>query len=153
MFLLDNIVIILAFTVLFFGIFTFLNICTFSRDALTALFLTFIFFDLFFKMPFKAVNEMYEDREKILKWIEKNAKLTDDQKQKIHFILQKRTRLFFTLYRSGCFSYSGLMVSLTEWYKNKPFTVRFEFVKQKKKSYESKYISHMKKDISGLEAY
>jgi hypothetical protein len=153
MFILDNIVIILVFSAILFVFFTYLNISTFSRSALTALFLTFIFFDLFFKMPFKAIQSMYKEREKILKGLEKDERLTYEQKQKIHFILQKRTRLFVTLYKSGGFSYSWLMLSLTQWYKNKPFTVRIEFFQQKKKSYETKYINDMKKDFPGLEAY
>jgi hypothetical protein len=151
MFLLSNALIILMLTILLFVGFTFLNIRTFSRNTLTALFLTFIFFDLFFKMPFKAVNEMYAERDKFLKSIKKNAKLSDDHKEKLSANLENKTRLFFALYKSGVFSYSDLMISLTEWYKNKPFTVRIAFVKQKKKSYETKYIRDMKKEISTLE--
>lgn len=153
MFILDNVLIILMFTLFLFVLFTFMNILTFSRGFLTAVYLTFIFFDLFFRMPFKVIQLMYNDRDKVLKSIEKSTKLTEEQKQFTKHILQKRTRLFVAFYKAGQFSYSEVMESLGKWYKNKPFKVRIKFDKQKKQSYESKYINDKKKDFVGLEAY
>lgn len=66
MFLLDNILYILLAMAMLFLLFTFLNIYTFGKDLLTSVFLTVIFFDLFFKMPFKAVNIVYSERKKII---------------------------------------------------------------------------------------
>ncbi|MFP7275667.1 hypothetical protein SFC17_12135 [Bacillus paralicheniformis] len=134
-----------------FLLFTFLNIYTFGKDLLTSVFLTVIFFDLFFKMPFKAVNIVYSERKKLLENLEKDTKLTDEQKNKIRHILGRRSRIFLTLYRAGEFSYTDLLISLTEWYKNKPFKVRISVAKQRKKSYENKYLSDMKKDLTCIE--
>ncbi|MEH7771262.1 hypothetical protein [Bacillus velezensis] len=153
MFLLDNFIIILVVMVLFFLIFTFLNIYTFGKDFLTSVYLTFIFLDLFFKMPLKAVNSVYSEREKLLEKLEADTKLTDEQKNNIRHVLAKRSRLFIALYRAGEFSYTELMISLTEWYKNRPFrVVRTSAVKQRKKNYETKYLSEKKKDLICLEA-
>ncbi|MES9645541.1 hypothetical protein ABU169_19075 [Bacillus velezensis] len=153
MFLLDNFIIILVVMVLFFLIFTFLNIYTFGKDFLTSVYLTFIFLDLFFKMPLKAVNSVYSEREKLLEKLEADTKLTDEQKNNIRHVLAKRSRLFIALYRAGEFSYTELMISLTEWYKNRPFkVVRTSAAKQRKKNYETKYLSEKKKDLICLEA-
>ncbi|MCM3212775.1 MULTISPECIES: hypothetical protein [Bacillus] len=152
MFLLDNILIILLAMAVLFLLFTFLNILTFGKDFLTSVFLTVIFLDLFFKMPFKAVNSVYGEREKLYKALEKDTKLTDEQKNKIRHILEKRSRIFITLYRAGEFSYTELLISLTEWYKNRPFKVKVRIsVAKQKKDYENKYLSNMKKDLTCLE--
>lgn len=143
--------IILILVAFLFILFTFLTILTFSRGFLTAIYLTFIFFDMFFRMPFKAIQSMHNDREKIIKNLAKSDKLSNEHKEYITYILQKRSRLFVSLYKAGEFSYSELMVSLGTWYKNQPFKVRVNFSKQKRKSYESKYINSLKKDITGLE--
>ncbi|MEC0451488.1 hypothetical protein [Bacillus subtilis] len=155
MFLLDNVLIILVVMALFFLIFTFLNIYTFGKDFLTSVYLTFIFLDLFFKMPLKAVNSVYGEREKLLEALDNDNKLTDEQKNKIRHILEKRSRLFITLYKAGEFSYTELMISLTEWFKNRPFKVklvRTSAAKNRKKKYETKYLSEKKKDLICLEA-
>ncbi|EFV79581.1 hypothetical protein HMPREF1013_00180 [Bacillus sp. 2_A_57_CT2] len=147
MFLLDNVFIILLVTAAMFVIFTLLNIRTFSPDLITSAYLTTIFFDLFFKMPFKAVNTVFSERDKLLRELEKDEKLTEEQKEKIRYIFEKRSRIFLTLYKAGEFSYTELMINLTEWYKNKPFRVRISVAKQKRKSYETKYLSDVKKDL------
>lgn len=69
---------------------------------------------------------------KLLENLEKDTKLTDEQKNKIRHILGRRSRIFLTLYRAGEFSYTDLLISLTEWYKNKPFKVRISVAKQRK---------------------
>ncbi|PAE61148.1 hypothetical protein CHH88_04580 [Bacillus subtilis] len=147
MFLIDNVLIILLAMALFFVIFTFFNIYTFAKDFLTSVFLTFIFLDLFFKMPLKAVNSVYGDREKLLEALKNDTKLTDEQKNKIRHILARRYRLFIALYKAGEFSYTELMISLTDWFKNKPFRVkvRISAAKEKKKTYESKYLNEKRK--------
>lgn len=120
---------------------------------MTSVYLTFIFLDLFFKMPLKAVNSVYSEREKLLEKLEADTKLTDEQKNNIRHVLAKRSRLFIALYRAGEFSYTELMISLTEWYKNRPFkVVRTSAAKQRKKNYETKYLSEKKKDLICLEA-
>jgi hypothetical protein len=151
MFLLDNVLIILLVAAALFVFFTFLNIHTFSQGFVTTGYLTVIFFELFFKMPFKAVNIVYDEREKFLVRLEKEVKMSEEHKEKIRYILKKRSRIFFSLFRAGEFSYTSLMINLTEWYKNKPFQVRIEIVKQRKKSYETKYLSDMKRDLVCLE--
>lgn len=150
MFLLDNVVIILLVTAAMFLIFTLLNIRTFTPDLITAGYLTVIFLDLFFTMPFKSVNIVFSERVKLLRELEKDQKLTEEQKEKIRHIFEKRSRIFITLYKAGEFSYTELMVNITEWYKNKPFRVRISVAKPKKKSYETKYISDVKKDLAYL---
>lgn len=152
MFLLDNFVIILLVSAALFVFFTFINIMTFSRDTLTAIYLTFIFFDLFIRMPFKVVNSTYQDREKLIKSLEKDKKITVESRKKLDYIFQKRTRIFMFLYRAGLFSYTSRMISMTSWYKNRPFRVRIKLLKQRKQSYETKYIRDMKKDLVSLEA-
>ncbi len=154
MFLVDNIVVVLIFSVILFIFFTFLNIATFARGFETSLLLTFAFLDLFFTMPFKAVNKVYSEREKIIKAISKSKKLDDEQKELIIHTLQSRWRIFKLFYKAGEFSYSGNISTIRGWYLKKPFGVKLrfqiKFFKQKKRNLEHNYIRDMKKDFEGL---
>lgn len=153
MFLLDNVIIILLLGVLLFGIFTSLNIHTFSRSKTTTLYLTIMFFSSFFKLPFKATEIVYENRINFIERANNDKKLTQEHKEYMKRLLSKRHRIFIALYKSGYFSYSERLISLTDWYKNRPFTVkiRIKFLEDEKKkmrSYENKSLNEIKKSLT-----
>ncbi|GMG79815.1 hypothetical protein ShirakiTA10_27770 [Bacillus safensis] len=152
-FLYENVLLIFVIAAMLFVVFTFFNIYTFAKDFSTAVYLTLIFFDLFFKMPFKAVQSVYNDRELLYKELDEDIKLTEEQKRIIRKILSKRYLIFKSLFKAGVFSYTELLIRLTDWYKNKPFKVKVKISveKQKKKDYERKYLNNMKKDLTCLE--
>ncbi|NOP79605.1 hypothetical protein HNV23_08915 [Bacillus paranthracis] len=154
MFLVDNIVVVLIFAGILFIFFTFLNIATFARGFETSLLLTVAFFDLFFRMPFKAVNKVYNEREKIIRAVSKSKKMDEEQKELIIYTLQNRWRIFKVFYKAGEFSYSGNIETIREWYLKKPFEVKLRFqikiFKQKKENLERSYINDVKKEFEGL---
>lgn len=148
MFLLDNYILLLVVALLLFLMFTFLNIRTFTRDFVTAAFLTIIFIDILFRMPFKAINLIYKDREKILKKIENDNTLDPERAKKMKYILKKRIRIFCLFLKAGEFSYTRKLLNMANWYKNKPFSVKVSIIKQRKESYENKYLQEMEKLIT-----
>jgi hypothetical protein len=148
MFILDNVFMIMTFAVILFFVFTFLNILTFSKGTFTSFILTLIFFDLFFKMPFKAIQTIYQEKDVIIKAIEKDKKYTIEQKQRMIYVLQKRTRLFIAFYKAGEFSYTELMISFRKWYIKKPFKYQLDFMKLRARSYENKYLTNLKKEFN-----
>lgn len=151
MFILSNILIILVVAIAFFLLFTLLNIHSFTNDFQTSLYLTFIFCDLFIRMPFVSINFMYSEREKILKKVRKDKNIPQHYKDHFEYLYQKKSRLFFFFYKMGLFSYNNLMRNVHHWYSTKPFTVRISFTKQKRKSFEDKYLRDLKKDLSSLD--
>ncbi|WP_407974633.1 hypothetical protein AB6L51_03200 [Bacillus altitudinis] len=153
MFLYQNVLLLIPIAAILLIVFTFFNIYTFAKDFQTSAFLTVMFFDLLLSMPFKAVRAVYSEREHLYKELENDTRLTDEQKRSFRKILNKRYLIFIAFFKAGEFSYTGLLISLTDWYKNKPFKfkVRISVEKQKKKDYEKKYLNNMKKDLTCLE--
>lgn len=149
MFLHDNILLILFVAFVLFFVFTSFNISTFSRSLTTTLYLTFVFFGSFFKMPFKATRMIFEDRDRIIEAAYKDNDLNNDHIKELKKHLQNRMRVFLFLYRMGFFSYTESLISLTEWYKNKPFTVKIKLINhnKKKRSFENKYMSEIQKSV------
>ncbi|MED2128924.1 hypothetical protein P4V88_27450 [Bacillus thuringiensis] len=153
MFLLGNISLILIFTVFVFILFTYLNVCGFSRrkGVTTSIFLTFTFLGAFIKLPFVATQFLYKEREKPIRAIKKSKKLTEEQKEEMISIFQNRRKIFIALYKTGHFSYTEQLINFSEWYQKKPFkvTVEVRLVTQKKK-YEQTYLRDIKKEFAGL---
>ncbi|MCC2472118.1 hypothetical protein LKL98_13880 [Bacillus pacificus] len=153
MLLLDNIAIILVFTVFLFVVFTYLNVSSFARGkgVTTSIFLTFTFLGAFIKMPFAATKFIYNEREKPIRAIRKSKKFSEEQKEEMISIFQNRRKLFIALYKTGHFSYTEQLLNFREWYQKKPFKVTFEVrVVTQKKKYEQTYIRDIKKDLAGL---
>ncbi|WP_330948903.1 hypothetical protein [Virgibacillus sp. MG-45] len=151
MFILENVFIALVVAVLFFILFTFANILVYTRDFLTGVFLTIIFFDLFLRMPFKAVNRIYGEKEKIIRKLKK-SQLSIQEQELIIKNVQSRPKLFFMLYRLGELSYSELMMNLKKWYTKKPFRIRIKVVHMNRKRFEDKYFHDLQKELSTLES-
>lgn len=150
MLILENVFIVLSLVLLFILTFTFINILAFTKDFATGIFLTFIFFDLFLRMPFKSINIIYNDKEKLMKKVDKDKELSVQDKKQFKLILQSKFKLFVVLYKTGEFSYSELMTSLRKWFFKKPFKVRVRVAHMNRKRFEDKYLNDMKKDLIGV---
>ncbi|MGG1684868.1 hypothetical protein [Pseudalkalibacillus sp. NRS-1564] len=129
-----------------FVLFTMLNFFAFTKDLATSLYLTLIFFDLFIRMPFIAINIMYAEKKKFLSKMKKKGELSPEAFEKFEYIFQKKSRLLFALYKTGYFSYGDLMESIYEGYSKKPFKVSFNVLHMNRKRLETKYMNDIKKE-------
>lgn len=147
MFALDNVIIIMFFGFVFFLVFSFLNVLTFTKDALTAIYLTLMFCYFFFVMPFKAINTMHKNREQVIDQLIEENELNEDEITKMRNLLSKRYKLFISLFKAGELSYSDTLNNIRSWYRQKPFRLRIKFHSQNKKAYEVNYMKDLQNDI------
>ncbi|MGQ4671554.1 hypothetical protein ACUIJ5_24220 [Bacillus toyonensis] len=98
MLLLDNIAIILVFTVFLFVVFTYLNVSSFARGkgVTTSIFLTFTFLGAFIKMPFAATKFIYNEREKPIRAIRKSKKFSEEQKRRNDKYFSKSPKIIYS---------------------------------------------------------
>lgn len=149
MFILENVLITFLVMVSLLLLFTFFNVLSFTKDVITGIYLTFIFFDLYFRMPYKAINNIYNDREKLVKKINKQKDIPDKQKEQFKHLLKNRYRLFLLFFKSGGFSYTDLMSNFERWFTKKPFKVRVKVIRMNRQRFENKYLNDFRKDILG----
>ncbi|PIC63459.1 hypothetical protein CSV79_11735 [Sporosarcina sp. P13] len=149
MFLMDNVIIILFTAVIFFFLFTFVNIYSFCNHGLTGILLTAKFLYLFFIMPFKGTADIYNDRKKIIRSIKKDKQISSSDKLHLEIIIKSRWKTFRVLYKAGAFSYGELMLRYARWYLNKPFQydVKINTPDKKVSAYEQQYISSLELNL------
>lgn len=138
MFLVNSILITLFGAAGLFILFTYFLIFSFTRHFLTALLLTVIFLKLNFIAPFEIADQLFTNRKKILKKVNKQPDLTEEQIGKIRYVFSKKSRLLFFLYKSGAFSYSKNLMFLYERHAEDNLKVEFPLLRQNKNKFNQK---------------
>lgn len=140
MLILDNFAIVFVFFFAFFILLTYLRIYTHVKHVLTSLILMYFFFDLFFRLPFKFVNSVYNERHEFLK--------QNPHNKKTEKILNSKVRIFIAFYKQGLFSYSRVLSAMMKRYKMRPFRFRVSVsISNKRQSIEKGYIKDISKEV------
>lgn len=149
MFLMENVVIALLCMALIFIVFTFVNVYSFCKDVLTGLILTINVLYLFLIMPFKGVNQIHHNRNKIVHHMKKNPDFSMKDREEFKRLLNSKIKIFILLYKNSAFSYNELILTVARWYVDNPFQLRlrFKYTRELKEKYEDNYMDYLKQDL------